>query len=83
MGEGEYGKEVQGGSMNVNSYVNEKRQKEIVEVLFSNAGKVLFRLASVELKIHEGRLVSVSYSTMENTRQKEAGANEAVRSVPM
>jgi len=61
--------------MNVNAYVNDKRQREIVEMLFSNANRVLFGLASVELKIHEGRLVSVSYSTTENTRQKEAGSN--------
>jgi len=59
--------------MNVNSHVNEKRQREIVKILFSNMRRVLFGLASVELKIHEGRLVSVSYYTTENTRQRESG----------
>lgn len=60
------------------------RQKEIVETLFSNANRILFGLASVELKIHEGRLVAVTYSVTENTRQKETGSsNEAVRSIPM
>ena len=60
------------------------RQTEIAEILFSNAGRVLFGLASVELKIHEGRLVAVTFSTTENTRQKEAGgSHEAVRITPM
>jgi hypothetical protein len=48
------------------------RQKEIIEALFSNASRVLFGTASVELKIHEGRCVAVTYSTTENTRQKES-----------
>lgn len=67
--------------------MNGKRQKEIIETLFSNAGRVLFGLASVELKIHEGRLAAVTFSATENTRQKEAGTgsavNETVRAAPM
>jgi hypothetical protein len=62
------------------------RKKEIIETLFSNANRVLFGLASVELKIHEGRLVSVSYSTTENSRQKEfagSDSNTMVRTAPM
>jgi hypothetical protein len=51
--------------------MNDKRQREIIETLFSNAGQVLFGLASVELKIHEGRCVAVTYSTTENIKQKE------------
>jgi hypothetical protein len=47
------------------------RKKEIIEALFSNASRVLFGTVSVELKIHEGRCVAVTYSTTENTRQKE------------
>jgi hypothetical protein len=57
----------------MNSWQKETRQKEIVETLFSNAGRVLFGMVSVELKIHEGRCVAVTYSTTENTRQKETG----------
>jgi hypothetical protein len=49
------------------------KQKEIIETLFTNASKVLFGAVSVELKIHEGRCVAITYSTMENTRQKETG----------
>jgi hypothetical protein len=53
--------------------MNSNRQKEITETLFSNAQRILFGLVSVELKIHEGRIVAVTYSTTENTRQKEQG----------
>jgi hypothetical protein len=49
------------------------RQKEIIETLFANANKILFGTVSVELKIHEGRYVAITYSTTENTRQKETG----------
>jgi hypothetical protein len=52
------------------------RQKEIIETLFSNANRILFGLASVELKIHEGRLVAVTYSTTENARKKEIAEAE-------
>jgi hypothetical protein len=57
----------------MNNERKETRQREIIETLFANAGKVLFGIASVELKIHEGRCVAVTYSTTENTRQKEMG----------
>jgi hypothetical protein len=57
----------------MNKQNKEARQKEIIEMLFSNASKILFGLVSVELKIHEGRCVAVTYSTTENTRQKEIG----------
>jgi hypothetical protein len=52
---------------------NEVKQKDIIETLFSNAGRVLFGMASVEIKIHEGRCVAITYSTTENTRQRETG----------
>jgi hypothetical protein len=58
---------------------NETRQREIIETLFSNAGRVLFGAVSVELKIHEGRCVAVTYSTTENTRQREAGEQSNVQ----
>jgi hypothetical protein len=50
------------------------RQNEIVEILFKNADGIFFGTASVELKLHEGRCVAITYSTTENTRQKETGA---------
>jgi hypothetical protein len=63
----------------MNSGQKEIRQKEIIETLFANAGKVLFGMASVELKIHEGRCVAVTYSTTENTRQRETGGQLSVQ----
>jgi hypothetical protein len=57
----------------MNSRQKEVKQKEIIETLFTNAGRVLFGAASVELKMHEGRCVAITYSTTENTRQREAG----------
>jgi hypothetical protein len=53
--------------------MNNQRQKEIIETLFANAKQIVFGLVSVELKIHEGRLVAITYSSTENTRQKEKG----------
>jgi hypothetical protein len=49
------------------------KQKKIAETLFKNANEVFFGAVSVELKIHEGRCVAITYSTTENTRQKEIG----------
>jgi hypothetical protein len=72
MGKREYREEVRRMNNRCNRN-NETRQRAIMETLFSNAGKVLFGVASVELKIHEGRCVAVTYSTTENTRQREAG----------
>jgi hypothetical protein len=50
-----------------------KRQQEIVEALFKNASGLSFGTASVELKIHAGKCVGVTYTTSENIRQKEDG----------
>jgi hypothetical protein len=69
--------------------MNDKRQKDILETLFSNADRILFGLASVELKIHEGRLVAVTFSTTENIRQKatevnsNGNPNEIIHATPM
>jgi hypothetical protein len=57
----------------MNKQNKEAEQRDIVEALFSNASGILFGLASVELKIHEGRCVAVTYSTTENIRKKETG----------
>jgi hypothetical protein len=57
----------------MNNLCKETRQKEIMETLFSNAGRVRFGVVSLELKIHEGRCVAVTYSTTESTRKKETG----------
>jgi hypothetical protein len=50
-----------------------EKQEEIAETLFNNAVNLSFGTASVELKIHAGRCVGVTYTTSENTRQKENG----------
>ena len=47
------------------------KQIEITETLFKNAKAIVFGTASVELKIHEGRCVAVTYSTTENTMQRD------------
>jgi hypothetical protein len=49
------------------------KQKEIIEVLFKNAKNVPFGMASVELKIHAGKCVGVTFTTSENIKQKEDG----------
>ena len=48
-----------------------ERQHEITETLFKNAEKIPFGTASVELKIHAGKCVGITYTTSENIRQKE------------
>jgi hypothetical protein len=50
-----------------------EKQKEIAETLFRNAGSLSFGMVSVELKIHAGKCVNVTYTTSENIRQKEDG----------
>jgi hypothetical protein len=50
-----------------------KRQQEIAETFFKNAAQLSFGSASVELKIHAGKCVGVTYTTSENIRQKEDG----------
>jgi hypothetical protein len=50
-----------------------EKQEEIAETLFKNVASLSFGTASVELKIHAGRCVGVTYTTSENTRQKENG----------
>jgi hypothetical protein len=63
----------------MNNWKNELKQKEIIETLFTNAGKVLFGMVSVEIKIHEGRCVAITYSTTENTRHRETGGPLSVQ----
>ena len=46
-------------------------QKEIAEKLFKNAGELSFGSASVELKIHAGKCVGITYTTYVSTRETE------------
>ena len=47
------------------------RQQQIAEALFNNAGRLKYGSAAVILKIHEGRIVEVTYTMTENIRHKE------------
>ena len=44
---------------------------EIVNTLLTNAAGVRYGLISVSAKLHEGRIVEVSYSRTEQTRDLE------------
>jgi hypothetical protein len=64
----------------MNNRQQDIKQKEIIETLFTNASKILFGIVSVEIKIHEGRCVTITYSTTENIRQKETGGQLNIQS---
>jgi len=51
-----------------------EKQKEIAETLFKNSAGLSFGTATVELKIHAGKCVGITYTTSENIRQKENGS---------
>jgi hypothetical protein len=50
-----------------------EKQKEIAETFFKNAKNISFGTVAVELKIHEGRCVGVTYTISEKSRKKENG----------
>ena len=52
--------------------VTQKRQNivNIAERLCENATKIRYGSVSASLKIHDGRVVDVTHSTTENTREK-------------
>ena len=49
------------------------KQKQIAETFFNYAASLSFGTVSVELKIHAGKCVGITYTLSENTRQKENG----------
>jgi hypothetical protein len=49
----------------------DSRQQQIAEALFENAGRLKYGSVAVILKIHEGRVVGVTHTVTETTRQKE------------
>ena len=53
------------------NHLTPDQQAEIINKLFQEAERLAYGTASVELKIHAGRCVGVTYSTSENIRQKE------------
>ena len=51
--------------------MNKERQQAITETLFINAGRIPYGSVAVVLKIHEGRVVEITYTVAECVRQKE------------
>ena len=51
--------------------MNQTRAEAIVVRLLENAARLRYGSVSVSLKLHDGRIVTVSYSTTENTREQE------------
>jgi len=52
--------------------VNYEKTKAMIAKLMSNAAALRYGCASVAVKIHDGRVVQVSYSTQEHTREQAA-----------
>jgi len=52
--------------------LNQSRAEMIVAQLMSNAAGLRYGAVSVSAKIHDGRVVEVSYSKTESTREPES-----------
>jgi hypothetical protein len=52
-----------------------ERQKAVTDRLFEHVSKIRYGSASVTLKIHDGRIVDITFSTTENTREREGVSN--------
>jgi hypothetical protein len=50
--------------------MNELKTKMMITRLMSNAAGLRYGSASVTVKLHDGRVVQVSYSTQEHTREQ-------------
>jgi hypothetical protein len=62
-----------GAGMNTNSVkLDNIKAEAIVDQLLSNAAGVRYGAVSVSAKLHDGRVVEVSYSRTEHTRDLEA-----------
>jgi len=55
--------------------MNKSKAEIMVARLMANAAGVRHGTASVSVKLHEGRVVEVTYSTTENVREKEPKSN--------
>ena len=60
--------------------MNKTKAEDIVARLLSNAAGLRYGIVSVAVKLHEGRIVGVTYSTTENTKEPEPqkGKNEKI-----
>jgi hypothetical protein len=50
--------------------MNQSKIEAVVKRLLSNAAGLMYGSVGVTAKVHEGRVVQVSYSTTENTREE-------------
>ena len=56
--------------------MNPKKAQEVLAQLLANAAGVLFGSVSVTFKLHEGRVVEVTYLTSEQTKKPKSELNE-------
>jgi len=56
--------------------MNKQKAEIMVNRLLTNAAEVRHGYASVSVKLHEGRIVEVAFSTTENVREKEPLKNK-------
>ena len=56
--------------------MNQSKAEAIVTRLLTNAAEVRYGTVSVSAKLHDGRVVAVSYSTTEQTREPKDDKNK-------
>jgi len=56
--------------------MNPKKAQDVLAQLLANAAEVLFGSVSVTFKLHEGRVVEVTYLTSEQTKTPKSELNE-------
>jgi hypothetical protein len=56
--------------------MSQSKAEGMVAQLLSNAAGVRYGTVTVSAKLHEGRVVSVSYTTTEQTREQEIKKDE-------
>lgn len=59
--------------------LNRNRAEAVTDRILSNAAGIQYGAVSVTANIHDGRIVSVVYSTTENTREAETGFRQERR----
>ena len=57
--------------------VNRSKAEAIVIRLLTNAAELRYGSVSVSAKVHDGRIVEVTYSTTESTREQEPKKKQA------
>ena len=59
--------------------MNQSKAEKIVARLLMNAADLKYGSVSVTAKVHDGRVVEVSYATTENTREAESNVAKMKR----